>query len=76
MDIMNFFYEQIGTQGIWFALFLYLFVKQDKKNTSREEKLEAQLNKSSEQLDECIEALKDLKSVKDTVEKIEDKIGK
>ena len=74
MEFMTYFTEQIGAQGIWFALFLYLFVKQDKKNVERETKLEEQLDKSNLQLSASIDALKDLKEVRQALKEISNQL--
>lgn len=56
MDLMAFL-QSYGKEGIFLALYIWTLINQDKKNTARETSLQSQLDKTSEQLSNSIEAL-------------------
>jgi hypothetical protein len=65
--ILEFLFKQIGTQGIWFALFLgcvFILKKEIERERTqsqqREDKLMEQLDKYNDQLGKNVEALERL----------------
>lgn len=74
-DITNFLINQIGQNGIFFALFLYLFYTSSKDGKDREARLIDELNKSQSMLEEFAKKYDLLDQVAQKINNIEAKLS-